>query len=93
MNQEDSLDAFSDAKELYAEEIHKSSIEPSHHANNLFNHIEAYSDIYFDKSIVNVEEASGYDMSNYPKEINLEEDQISEDEIFLKPDIVDYSAF
>ena len=93
MNQEDSLDAFSNAEEFNVEEIHKSSIEPPCHTNNFLSNVEAYSDIYFDKSFVNGEDCSAYDMSNYPKEIDLEEDQISDDEVFLKPNIIDYSAF
>ena len=93
MNQDISLDELSYDKEFNEEEIHKSSVEPSHHLNNLLNNFEAYSDIYFDKSFVNVEDCSAYDMSNYPKEIDLEDDQNSEEEIFLRPDIVDYRAF
>ena len=89
---EDNLNRFSDAQESQFGEIFRTPAEHSNAVHNIINNVEDYSDIYFDKSCINAEEPSLNDFSNYPKDINLEEDVISNEDAFLKPKIVDFSC-
>jgi len=57
--------------------------------NSSTNKNNDYDDIYFDKSYAAVEEMSMCNFSNLPKEIRLSEDNFSENQLFLKPDIPD----
>jgi len=60
---------------------------------NLMGYQDDYSDIYYDKSCLNAEEASVCNFSNFPREIDLEENQDSESEIFLKPGTLSHRAY
>ena len=57
-NFDDSIVGFSEAQDSQIREIYKTPLEHHNVMHNLMNNVEDYSDIYFDKSCVNAEEAS-----------------------------------
>lgn len=82
----DALVAYSDAQSVGDNEPGRSIFGDPHHVFNYFNNHDEYSDIYFDKSCINGDDASLWNVSNYPKEINLDVDEDSEVDLFLRPD-------
>lgn len=75
----------SDNQEHPKEESKRSLYAEALHMHGVFNHRDDYSDIYFDKSCANMDELSIWNFSNLPKEIRLDEDNVSENWLFLRP--------
>lgn len=86
----DTVVAASENQDFYYEGSKKSFFGDSNHHMNQAYQNDDYSDIYYDKSCINIEDGSQCNFSNFPKEIQLDEDGISENEIFLKPFAPDY---
>lgn len=84
MDPGEAIVARSERQYLYGEDSKNSFGGDNYHHTNFFT-MNDYSDIYYDKSWVNMEEVSVWNFSNYPKEIRLDESDASDDEIFLKP--------
>jgi len=85
MDPSDTLVVHSESQSFAGEEVKKAP--HAEHSNNLhyFHFNEEYSDIYFDKSCINQDEVSLWNFSNFPKEIHLDQENISDDDIFLRP--------
>ena len=84
MDPGEAIVARSEHQYLCGEDSKNSMGGDNYHPTNFFQHDE-YSDIYYDKSWVNMEEVSVWNFSNYPKEIRLDDSDVSDNEIFLKP--------
>ena len=56
------------------------------------SHYEQYSDIYYDRSYIPLDEASVCNLTNYAKkEINLDDDEISEVQFYIAKEDANYN--
>jgi len=85
------LVAFSMSQDCLCEHA-RAHIGAEHSISGLIERQDDFSDIYYDRSCMNVEEMSVYNFSNIPKEINLEIDQASEDPYFYRTNITSFSV-
>jgi hypothetical protein len=93
MDPRDIMVAASENQEFHIWESKKSFFGDSVQQINYNNQYDDYSDIYYDKSWINVEEGSAWNFSNFPKEIRLDIDTVSEDDMFLRPNLPDYDYY
>ena len=89
MDAGEALVAYSESQDFDREESKKSFALDQSHPINYFNHNDTYSDIYFDKSCLNMDDISDLNMSNMHKEIHLNEDDSSHHNLFLRPRLPD----
>lgn len=87
MDSGEAIVARSENHSYLEEEAKRSVFGDNFHQMGYFHYNDDYSDIYFDKSCINMDEASIWNFSNLPKEIHLDQDNISDDEIFLRPNL------
>lgn len=89
MDPAETVVALSENPDIGREESKRSVLGDSFHPFNHYQNHDEYSDIYFDKSCANLDELSVWNFSNIPREIHLDQDNISENDIFLRPNMPD----
>ena len=93
MDAEDAPVAFSDSQSFDENIPDRTFLGEQMHAFSYLNNQDEYNDIYFDKSCANADDArSIWNFSNYLKEINLDLDQYSENDLFIRPEPPEFSA-
>lgn len=68
----DTIVLYSENQEFANDEFHRSIVADPQQFHHYFNNNDFYSDIYFDRSYVNLDAASVCNLSDYQKEIDLE---------------------
>ena len=76
MEYPEGIAAYSDCQGIDNDDFVSVKVSENKHANHVINKDDE-SDIYFDRTPFNEDEVSHYNVSNYPKEINLNIDQTS----------------
>lgn len=91
MDPSETLVVHSENHSLIGEEAKKGN-HGEHSINvHYFHFNDEYSDIYFDKSCINQDDVSLWNFSNFPKEIHLDQENISDEDIFLRPNTPDHN--